>query len=854
MDIRIGEPEVFRRERPEGIAVDRDVDGIHVDDVGVRRRRIERVGKRILAFPGDDVGIFLRPLALDRIDLGHNDGVGRARRELRTELIDIRRAGGELLRCKEAVLTGAERIFLTGDGDHRIHALAIRTEGIEPALRRLERIVEADGIIGNAHDDVFHKGVRISCSRTERAVGNAEANRDLRRAAVGQAEIRPPIGVVFIVLLRFGLEAELGAVVCLILLIIKHCGSRRTVDGNFVPSVPVGTQVCRTVCRDGDLIETVAVEHRRLTCLAAISNFRRIRLIIIAGNEPVVFCVHCTLVDAHGAHIAGIALQEETKFFGDADDAVPVAGARILRNEAVGIDFEDVCVRIHIGNIRVDRIGVGLRIDGTGNVKVLVARHFCGGEACIHITGCAVQLGEQVRTVHRADVVVAIAIQNKFKRTVERNARKKSYGHLERFGHMFCHNELLYPCGGGRGIADSLQCELQFHGKRDVLACKRNTEGVRRRTKICRVLLTDFKLQDRRIGDHVARFIHRAALCKIERTHGSFIGGVLLHGQVNAFRQVQSDAVSARSRRLEGVEVLGRIFFVKEDVIGIGSAERVHRNAHRCGKPELVGHDRIDHGEIAIVTVRARLFQHNRTILVVCADSIARILVSGRRRNVDLVTINALLCLTGENERCNAVCIGRCIVRYVVPGFPCLIVRHKRNTQNCALDRVAVLIHNGIGVGESSIIDDKRVVVHPFRRRNVLIRCFRILRNDGIPLRLIDLDVIGRGGTGKCRHAVRIRRDRQIASAVQRTQLYLNSGQLIACRICYRYVVRRRFGLGDRIAAVTGILAWRASREHRAEQRKTEQHAHKQRCFQSFAHKLPPKIFSLTARRREKFN
>ena len=134
MDIRIGEAEIIRRERPEGIAVDRDVDGIHVDDVGVRRRRIERVGKRILAFPGDDVGIFLRPLALDRIDLGHNDGVGRARRELRTELIDIRRAGGKLPRCKEAVLTEAERTVLTGDGDHRIHALAIRTEGIEPAL------------------------------------------------------------------------------------------------------------------------------------------------------------------------------------------------------------------------------------------------------------------------------------------------------------------------------------------------------------------------------------------------------------------------------------------------------------------------------------------------------------------------------------------------------------------------------------------------------------------------------------------------------------------------------------------------------------------------------------------------
>ena len=487
-------------------------------------------------------------------------------------------------------------------------------------------------------------------------------------------------------------------------------------------------------------------------------------------------------------------------------------------------------------------------------MKVLVARHFCGGEACIHIAGFAHQLGEQVRTVHRADTIVTVLVQNKFHRTIERNVLKKTDGRLIDFGHMFCHNELLYPCGCGRGIADSLQLELQFHGKRDVLACKRNTEGVRRRTKICRVLLTDFKLQDRRIGDHVARVIHRAALCKIERTHGSFIGGVLLHSQVNAFRQVQSDAVSARSRRLEGVEVLGRIFFVKEDVIGIGSAERVHRNAHRCGKPELVGHDRIDHGEIAIVTARARFLQHDPAVLVVRSDLVARILISGRRRNADLVTINALLCLTGENERCNAVCIGRCIVRYVVPGFPCLIVRHKRNTQNCALDRVAVLIHNGIGVGESSIIDDKRVVVHPFRRRNVLIRCFRILRNDGIPLRLIDLDVIGRGGTGKCRHAVRIRRDRQIASAVQRTQLYLNSGQLIACRICYRYVVRRRFGLGDRIAAVTRILAWRASREHRAEQRKTEQHAHKQRCFQSFAHKLPPKIFSLTARRREKFN
>ena len=857
MDIRIGEPEVFRRERPEGIAVDRDIDGIKVDDVGVRRRRIERVGKRILAFPGDDVGIFLRPLALDRIDLGHNDGVGRARRELRAELIDIRRVGGELPRCKEAVLTEAERIFLSGDGDHGIHALAIRTEGIEPALRRLERIVEADGIIGNAHDKVFHQGVRISCSRTERAVGNAEANRDLRRAAVGQAEIRPPIGVVFIVLLRFGLEAELGAVVCLILLIIKHCGSRRTVDGNFVPSVPVGTQVCRTVCRDGDLIETVAIEPCRLTCLAAISNFRRIRLIIIAGNEPVVFCVHCTLVDAHGAHIAGIALQEETKFFGDADDAVPVAGARILRNEAVRIDFEDVCVRIHIGNIRVDRIGVGLRIDGTGNVKVLVARHFCGGEACIHITGCAVQLGEQVRTVHRTDTIVTVLVQNKFRRTIERNARKKPLRRLVHFRKVRYRNDDLVLLRCGRGIADSLQCELQFHGKRDVLACKRNTEGVRRRTKICRVLLTDFKLQDRRIGDHVARFIHRAALCKIERTHGSFIGGVLLHSQVNAFRQVQSDAVSARSRRLEGVEVLGRIFFVKEDVIGIGSAERVHWNAHRCGKPELVGHDRIDHGEIAIVTARARFLQHDPAVLVVRSDLVARILISGRRRNADLVTINALLCLTGENERCNAVCIGRCIVRYVVPGFPCLIVRHKRNTQNCALDRVAVLIHNGIGVGERctcSIIDDKRVVVHPFRRRYILIHCLGILRNDGIPLRLIDLDVIGRGGTGKCRHAVRIRRDRQIASAVQRTQLYLNSGQLIACRICYRYVVRRRFGLGDRIAAVTGILAWRASREHRAEQRKTEQHTDKQRCFQSFAHKLPPKIFSLTARRREKFN
>ena len=491
-------------------------------------------------------------------------------------------------------------------------------------------------------------------------------------------------------------------------------------------------------------------------------------------------------------------------------------------------------------------------------MKVLVAAHFYISKAGIQIAGFAHQLGKQVRAVHGADVVVAIAIQNKFKRTVERNARKKSYGHLERFGHMFCHNELLYPCGGGRGIADSLQRELQFHGKRDVLACKRNTEGVRRRTKICRVLLTDFKLQDRRIGDHVARVIHRAALCKIERTHGSFIGGVLLHSQVNAFRQVQSDAVSARSRRLEGVEVLGRIFFVKEDVIGIGSAERVHRNAHRCGKPELVGHDRIDHGEIAIVTVRARLFQHNRTILVVCADSIARILVSGRRRNADLVTINALLCLTGENERCNAVCIGRCIVRYVVPGFPCLIVRHKSNTQNCALDRVAVLIHNGISVGEPApfaVIDDERIVVHPFRRRELLVRCIGILRNDGIPLRILDLDVIGFSCiAGKRYCTVCVRRKGQQTSATQQTQLYLNSGQLIACRICYRYVVRRRFGLGDRIAAVIGILTWRASREHRAEQRKTEQHAHKQRCFQSFAHKLPPKIFSLTARRREKFN
>ena len=430
-------------------------------------------------------------------------------------------------------------------------------------------------------------------------------------------------------------------------------------------------------------------------------------------------------------------------------------------------------------------------------MKVLVARHFCGGEACIHITGCAVQLGEQVRTVHRADTIVTVLVQNKFHRTIERNVLKKTDGRLIDFGHMFCHNELLYPCGCGRGIADSLQRELQFHGKRDVLACKRNTEGVRRRTKICRVLLTDFKLQDRRIGDHVARVIHRAALCKIERTHGSFIGGVLLHSQVNAFRQVQSDAVSARSRRLEGVEVLGRIFFVKEDVIGIGSAERVHRNAHRCGKPELVGHDRIDYGEIAIVTARARLFQHNRTILVVCADSIARILVSGRRRNADLVTINALLCLTGENERCNAVCIGRCIVRYVVPGFPCLIVRHKRNTQNCALDRVAVLIHNGISVGERctrSIIDDKRVVVHPFRRRDLLIRCFRILLKNGIPRRWHNLDVV----VHACRECIaaypiyigRIGKKGTHPTLSHYTHLHSESGDRSTCCVCYCNVIR----------------------------------------------------------------
>ena len=311
------------------------------------------------------------------------------------------------------------------------------------------------------------------------------------------------------------------------------------------------------------------------------------------------------------------------------------------------------------------------------------------------------------------------------------------------------------------------------------------------------MLLTDFKLQDRRIGDHVARVIHRAALCKIERTHGSFIGGVLLHSQVNAFRQVQSDAVSARSRRLEGVEVLGRIFFVKEDVIGIGSAERVHRNAHRCGKPELVGHDRIDHGEIAIVTARARLFQHNRTILVVCADSIARILVSGRRRNADLVTINALLCLTGENERRNAVCIGRCIVRYVVPGFPCLIVRHKRNTQNCALDRVAVLIHNGIGVGERctcSIIDDKRVVVHPFRRRELLICRIGILLKNGIPRRWHNLDVV----VHACRECIaaypiyigRIGEKGTHPTLSHYTHLHSESGDRSTCCVCYCNVIR----------------------------------------------------------------
>ena len=311
------------------------------------------------------------------------------------------------------------------------------------------------------------------------------------------------------------------------------------------------------------------------------------------------------------------------------------------------------------------------------------------------------------------------------------------------------------------------------------------------------MLLTDFKLQDRRIGDHVARGIHRAALCKKERTHGSFIGGVLLHSQVNAFRQIQSDAVSARSRRLEGVEVLGRIFFVKEDVIGIGSAERVHRKAHPCGKPELVGHDRIDHGEIAIVTARARLFQHNRTILVVCADSIARILVSGRRRNADLVTINALLCLTGENERCNAVCIGRCIVRYVVPGFPCLIVRHKRNTQNCALDRVAVLIHNGISVGERctrSIIDDKRVVVHPFRRRELLICRIGILLKNGIPRRWHNLDVV----VHACRKCIaaypiyigRIGEKGTHPTLSHYTHLHSESGDRSTCCVCYCNVIR----------------------------------------------------------------
>ena len=234
-----------------------------------------------------------------------------------------------------------------------------------------------------------------------------------------------------------------------------------------------------------------------------------------------------------------------------------------------------------------------------------------------------------------------------------------------------------------------------------------------------------------------------------------------------------------------------------------------------------------------------RLRHRDHFILIIGADQIAVVYISRRTCNGNVISVGISRNAACETQRSLTVRVSR---RHD-------LVPIDRDAQERACNRIFVFILNRIGEGRRTIVDNDGVIVDSILRRDFFVRSIRILRKNGRPGG--KLDMIFPLFQFKCGNAVSIGRSRraQPGAALLCHNAHLNhhSGQChsVCIRYCYAVCLRRR--LRPRL-----VFRRSTCREDRTKQRKTEQGADQQHCLQSFAHNLPPKIFSLPARKREK--
>ena len=306
-----------------------------------------------------------------------------------------------------------------------------------------------------------------------------------------------------------------------------------------------------------------------------------------------------------------------------------------------------------------------------------------------------------------------------------------------------------------------------------------------------------------------------------------------------------------------------------------GNAERVVGRTHVTNI--RIGDLKINGGGV-VAFADLRLVEHVRTIVVrsilldhrglTVIQGKGNVVLAGNQRlksNIDLIGIGCphVICTGVLNK----------VHRDLGDGGKtgARIVLHVSN------DRRPVIAFGHLGniglvgiVGLSAgIVDDERVGIDTIRGVDDLVRCVRMICKDRIPVSHLDVIVariqiercntvcVGHGRRAKAAfshnthldHQVRngiavLVRDRDGVSALSRLGIFAGIFTGIPG------VFTRLFRAG--IFRIGIIFRGRACSEHRAEQRKTEQHTDQQRCLKSFAHNLPPKIFSLPARKREK--
>ena len=374
----------------------------------------------------------------------------------------------QLQRHKETVGPHSNRSILSEfvviHADLRTRLLAKSADRIYAACCGRKLIVKRYCFVRNAHLNVFHNRERLVFIQSERTLGDTELNGNIACRRIGQPKRRPVQRIISVMLIGSRLESKLrrGTGSGIRFAVIQS-RDLRTEHRDLVASEPVYTDIARLARRNGDLVISIAVKFCCLLFHVTERNVLGIRLIIVAGNKPVILFIHCTLIDTHGAHITRITLQEQSQLFRNTHNSVTVTAIGVLCDKAGRIDLRHRTGGVAVIDIHIDILRVGLLVNGTGDLQVLIAMELYVFKVLIHVTGRTDKLCQKVRTGLRTDMIEPVAAEYRLF-AVQRRTKKKTLRHFVHFGKFFRLHDDIVLHDRRLGIARSRNRDLEIYG------------------------------------------------------------------------------------------------------------------------------------------------------------------------------------------------------------------------------------------------------------------------------------------------------------------------------------------------------------------------------------------------------